>query len=53
MKKTMTDKLKYIPNDYTQIYPSVDYYNYWLKRLDTQLNELINQNSIKIPKANE
>ena len=32
-----------------KIIPSVDY-NKWLKRLDTQLNELTNQNSIKSPK---
>ena len=25
--------------------------NKWLKRLDTQLNELINLNSIKVPKV--
>ena len=30
--------------------PLVDY-NYWLKRLDTQLNELTNQNLIKVPKV--
>ena len=29
---------------------SVDY-NWWLKRLDTQLNEQTNQNSIKVPKV--
>ena len=29
---------------------SVDY-NYWLKRLDTQLNETTNQNSLKVPKV--
>ena len=34
----MTDKLIYIPNDDTQINPSVNY-NQWLKRLDTQLNK--------------
>ena len=35
----------YIPNDETQlmIALSVDY-NYWLKRLDTQINEAIYQN---------
>ena len=32
------------------IYPFVDY-NKWLERLDTQLNELTNQNSIKVPKV--
>ena len=30
---------------------SVDY-NYWLKRLVTQLNETANQNSSKVPKEN-
>ena len=34
--KTLADKLMYIPNNDTQITPSV-YYNYWLKRYDTQL----------------
>ena len=29
---------------------SVDY-NWWLKRLDTQLNESTNKNSIKAPKV--
>ena len=40
----MADKLMFIkitPVDYTQ----------WLKRLDTQLNEPTNQNSIKVPKV--
>ena len=46
----MTDKLMYIPNDYTKKYPSVDY-NQQLKRLDTQLNELTNQNLINVPKV--
>ena len=32
-----------------KITPSVDY-NYWQKRLDTQLNEPTNQNLIKVPK---
>ena len=32
-----------------KIIPSVDY-NSWLKRLDTQLNELTYQNLIKVPK---
>ena len=31
-----------------KITPSVDY---WLKHLNTRLNELSNQNSIKIPKV--
>ena len=30
--------------------PSVDY-NYWLKRLDNQLNVPTNQNLIKVPKV--
>ena len=33
-----------------KITPSVDY-NYWLKRLDTQLNETTNQNLIKVLKV--
>ena len=32
-----------------KITPPVDYYQ-WLNRLDTQLNEPPNQNSIKVPK---
>ncbi len=28
---------------------SVDY-NWWLKRLDTKLNERTNQNTVKVPK---
>ena len=32
-----------------KITPSVDY-NWWLKRLDTQINEPTNQYSIKVPK---
>ena len=44
----MADKLMYIPNDDSNITLSV-YYNKWLKRLDTQLNEPPNQNSIKVP----
>ena len=43
--KTMAGKLMYISNDDSQNY------NWWLKRLDTQLNEPINQNSIKVPKV--
>ena len=38
------------PNDEKQNYPFLDY-NKWLKRLDIQLNEITNQNSIKVPKA--
>ena len=30
--------------------PSVNY-NQWLKRLDNQFNEPINQNAIKVPKV--
>ena len=30
----------------------VEYY-YWLKRLDTQLNETTNQNSVEVPKVVE
>ena len=44
----MADILMYIPNEDTQNYSN--YLNNWLKRLDTQLNELINQNSMKSPK---
>jgi len=33
-----------------KIAPSVDY-NWWLKCLDTQLNESTNQNGIKVPKV--
>ena len=36
----------YIPNNDTS---SVDY-NWWLKRLNNQLNEPTNQNSIKVSK---
>ena len=40
----MDYKWMYISNDDTQYYPvSVDY-NYWLKRLDTELNEPTYQN---------
>ena len=31
--------------------PSFVDYNYWLKHLDTQLNESTNQNSLKVPKV--
>ncbi len=37
----MIDKLKYLPDDVTQITPSVEY-NYWLKRLNTPVNEPTN-----------
>ena len=46
----MVDKLMYILNGDRQNSSSIDY-NLWLKRLDTQLNELINQNSIIVPKV--
>ena len=29
------------------------YYNYWLKRLDIQLNKPTNQNSIKVSKVDK
>ena len=46
----MADKLMYIPNEDT--HNNNIYYNWWLlKRLDTKLNKLINQNSIKVPKV--
>ena len=46
----MVDKLMCISNDDTKITPSVDY-NSRLKHLDTQLNELTNQNSIQVPRV--
>ena len=46
----MADKLIYIPIYDTQNYPSI-YYYYWLKRLDFQLNEPKNKNSIKVQKV--
>ena len=48
----MADKLMDIPNDDTKITPSLDY-NKWLKPLDTQHNEPINQNPIKVHKVIE
>ena len=45
----MTVKLMFIPNDDTQITLSVDY-NYWLKRLNTNLNQPTNQNKLEDPK---
>ena len=45
----MADKLMLNPNYDKQNFPFC-YYNYWLKRLDAQLNEPTNQNSIKVPK---
>ena len=38
-----------IPNEDAQITPSIDCI-YCLKRLETKLNNSINQNSIKVPK---
>ena len=46
----MAKKLMNIPNDDTQYFPSEDC-NQWLKRLDIQLNEPTNQNSIKVLKV--
>ena len=48
----MANKLMYIvyPMLIHKITPSLEY-NHWFKRLDTQLNELTNQNSIKVPKV--
>ena len=43
----MAYKLMYIPNDDTQHF----LFNYWQKRLDTQLNESTNQNSLRVPKV--
>ena len=43
----MSDKLMHIPYGDT---PSLNC-NYWLKRLDTQLNKPTNQNSVKVPKV--
>ena len=49
--KTMSDKLIYIPNDNTQNYP---FFRLQLvvEKLNTQLNELTNQNLVKVPKSN-
>ena len=44
----MANKLMYIPNDDKQNYLL---YNWWLKRLYTNLNELPNQNPIKVLKV--
>ena len=46
----MAYKLMYFPKDDTKIISCLDY-NYWLKRLDTQLNESTNQNLLKVPKV--
>ena len=49
--KPMADKLIYIPNDIGQYYPfSRLQFLHWLKRLNTQLNEPNNKNSMKVPK---
>ena len=47
--KTMANKLMYIRNVDTKITPLK--FTISLKYLDTQLNEITNQNSIKIPKV--
>ena len=47
----MANKLMYIPSDDTQNYPVRRLLLQWLKRLDIQLNERTNQNSIKVPKV--
>ena len=44
----MANKLMYIPNDY-EITTFVDNRQFF-KRLDTQLNEPTNPNSLKVPK---
>ncbi len=46
----MAVKLIYVPNEDRKITPFVDY-NYWLKHLDTQINEPTNQNPIKFLKC--
>ena len=48
----MADKLMYNTNYNAQNYPFVDY-NQWLKRLDAQLDESTNKNSIKVHKVVE
>ncbi len=50
--KTMADKLSTSPIMVHKIFPTVDY-NYWLKRLDTKLNEPTNQNLTKVTKVVE
>ena len=45
-RKEKTYYLMSISNDDTLNSPSIDYN--WLKRLNTQLNKLTNQNSIKV-----
>ena len=46
----MADKFMYIPNDATQNYPFIRL-QLEVETLDTQPNELTNQNSIKFPKV--
>ena len=46
--KTMADKFMKSPILIHKINPSIDY-NYWLRSLDTQLN----QNSMKVPKVDK
>ena len=47
----MADKLMYTPPMMThKITPCVNKYK-WLKRLNTQLIKLTNQNSVKVPKV--
>ena len=48
--KIMTNTLKDTPMIIPKISPSVDY-NWWFKCLGTQLNEPINQNTLKVPKV--
>ena len=48
----MADKLMQSPMLIHKVTPSVDY-NWWLKRLDTQLNKPVNQNLIKVPKLSQ
>ena len=47
----MFDKLIYIPNDDTHKITHLEDYNFWLKSLDTQFSEPINQNSIEVTKV--
>ena len=49
MDKPMDDIEMYIPILIHTITPSIDY-NWWLKRLDTQLVEPTNQNLFKVYK---
>ena len=45
----MADQFMYIPNDDTQNTRTEDL-NQWLKRLNTQVNETTNKNSLKSQK---